>query len=567
MIMLAIVLQIPARDSAAQWANDSTTLHSPLYREKLQVFTDRSLYASGEGVHFLLFNLSHPLLKEGGWSRVVYLELVNNRNLPVAQGKYRLEPMGARGILTIPDTVTSGQYQLRSYTKWMRNFHPSEYHYLPLSVVNPGKIGALVPSGPYVNQVVEGRITELEDGILCSSDKPSYGKREKVTATITLGKKGASPDGYCISVMKKGTLDEGSRYIQPPESGGLITVKDLLYPPETRGLSVSGRVVSQPESKPVASAGMTLTLLGSGQDCFGFVTDRDGRIHFSIPHHSGSTDALITPDVLRDGAIEILMDHEFSQEFSTPPLPGVDFFRERTHLVEEIMVQSQIVKAFEPAALETGEAGKEDPGQPFYGTPEFRYRTDDYVALPNMEEFLFELVPQVNVIKFRDRSYIEVMDAYGVISNLPPLVLLDHVPLLDVEKLLPVSPLRIDHIDIINRVYIRGSNTYGGIVHIVSREGDRAGVGLPAGSAFISFSSYGESTEPVTPDYGHGVPDKRIPDLRTTLYWETRQALATGEGNRIEFYASDLTGEFTVVVRGITGDGTLLRGSCDFTVE
>jgi hypothetical protein len=35
----------------------------------------------------------------------------------------------------------------------------------------------------------------------------------------------------------------------------------------------------------------------------------------------------------------------------------------------------------------------------FYGTPEFRYRMDEYVVLPDLEEFFFEIVPQVRVEK------------------------------------------------------------------------------------------------------------------------------------------------------------------------
>ena len=93
-ILLVSVIQIKTFEASAQAIRDSQILNSSLYREKLYLFTDRNLYASGEKVSFRLYNLSHPLLKENNWSRVFYLELINSRNVAVARGKYRVFSWG-----------------------------------------------------------------------------------------------------------------------------------------------------------------------------------------------------------------------------------------------------------------------------------------------------------------------------------------------------------------------------------------------------------------------------------------------------------------------------------------
>lgn len=554
-------------DAGAQPVNDSVLLNTPLYREHLQLYTDRNLYAAGERVHFRLFNLSHPWLKEGEWSKVVYLELINNRNKPVARGKYRFGSSGSRGQMGVPDSLSTGQYHLRAYTRWMRNFSPSAYASLPLAVVNAQKVRMEDLSPGNEAPGMKAPFNPWSEGILCTPDKAGYGKREMVTITFRRDSNLVSADGYCISVVQKGTLDEGYPYLPGPGIEERLPDNGLLYPPETRGISATGHVVSRETGSPVAFAGMNMTLLGSDQDHVGFVTDGNGRFLFSIPHHFGNTDALITPDANGGNQVEIRMDEEYSSAYSSVQDQHVDFFRERGDLVEQILVRSQLNKVFTPEAREGAPFVQSGSGYVFYGTPEFRYRTDDYVALPNMEEFLFELIPQVQVINYRDKRYMVVTDDYGIISNYPPLILLDHVPLQDVESFLPVPPRLIDCIDIVNRVYIRGSNTYGGIISIRTREGDRAGIPLPSGSAFIPFSTFEADRETHFPEYPRDVPGERIPDLRTTLYWSAQEDLAAGKEKAIRFYTSDLSGEYMVVIRGVTGDGKLLRGVCAFTVE
>ena len=198
------VIQIGTVEVGAQALRDSQDLNSSLYREKLYLFTDRNLYASGEKVSFRLYNLSHPLLRENHWSRVFYLELVNSRNAAVAQGKYQVYSWGGDGQIIIPDTVSTGHYYLRAYTSWMRNYPPSEYFHLPLAIVNPRKIRSTDLSAGGKGSGLSGEVPGPKAGISCSSDLGSYGKREKVTIQIHPDSRDSSPDGYCISVIKKG---------------------------------------------------------------------------------------------------------------------------------------------------------------------------------------------------------------------------------------------------------------------------------------------------------------------------------------------------------------------------
>ena len=566
-IFLICILQVPAKLAAIGPENDSLSFNMSILKEQLYLFTDRSLYASGEPVMFRLFNMSHTLLKKNSWSRVIYVELINRRNIPVSQGKYIMDSTGASGRIMIPDTLTTGLYYIRAYTKWMRNYPPEAYTCVPLTIINPHKTGTGIhqtytakPGNPdYGNGVVQG--------ITCKPDKSSYGKREKITIQVTGGNKHLSPDGYCITVIKDGYLDVDYSYTPDDRENNPAIHEDVLYYPETKGLSISGYAVSGQDKKALADSRLYLTLLGTDPDCFEFGTDENGRIHFSIPNHTGCRDVLITAESETDEEVQIILDDEFSREYSSFPESTVDFFIDRQDLVKEIMVYNQIERSFVSEIKDTLPVDEAKAGKHFYGDQDARYRTDDYVMLPNLEEFFYELIPDVMLKKDKNKRYFTVVGEYANTAFYPPLVLLDFVPVLNIENIMPVYPGRIEYIDIINHVYVRGDNHYGGIINMVSRDGDRAGVKLPSNSSFFNFSTFNEPVNPSFPEYSTQLNDDNIPDLRTTLYWLPQIDNDTAGGKSIEFYTSDISGKYVIIIRGVTEDGKVVRGIGEFLVK
>jgi len=565
-VLVVLCIHMKSEDTNAQPLNDSALINSTYFRENLHLFTDRSLYTAAETVYFRIYNLSNELLKEIDWSRVVYVELMNDENQPVARGKYQLDNRGSQGEIFIPDTVSSGMYYIRAYTRWMRNFPASTYYHLPLVIVNAGKMNTIDLSAAYSDKETMGINNNLAGGIACIPDKVEYGKREKVTVKINRGNSPPSEDGYCISVIRKGFMDEDFNYTPGSWDTKSIRVKDTLYSPETRGISIAGVLVRQQDQQPAGSSLMGMTLLGPDPDFIEFGSDERGRISLSIPHHRGKVDALITFYDNKEEKREIQLDSEFSSEYADAIPSSLDFLRDHRDQVEDALVTTQLRKAFK-RTVDSTIANEGDRAYTFYGEPDFRYLSRDYVDLPNLEEFFINIIPQVEVRKERGGKSIEVLDVRKNILPFPPLILLDNVPVLEAEDLLPVSPWRIDYIDVINRVYIRGSNDYGGIINIRSKEGDRAGVRLPEGSTFINFTAFYPLKEPDFPDYEVNDKGDRTPDLRTTLFWSAQHDITSGEEDNITFYTSDRTGEYEVIIRGITAEGNMVRGHCEFTVE
>ncbi|MBE9511403.1 MAG: hypothetical protein IMY71_11030 [Bacteroidetes bacterium] len=566
-----LVSQTQVRTNAQSLINDPVLLKSPVFKENFQLFTDRNIYAANEKIFFRAFNLSYPLLRATNWSEILYVEIISQTNRSVAQGKYLLNKRGTWGYIEIPETTPTGLYYIRAYTKWMRNFPPAKYFHSNITIINPNNNE--LQTG---NDLTVTNAYSLQDyseiqrkTIRCNTDKKIYTKRERATISISLPERNAfSPDGYCLTVVKTGALDTNMYRIRFPADKSADHPEFVNYFPETKELSLSGRIVTDKGKTPVIYARIHLALLGNNPRYFGTLIDKDGRFRFSLPYHTGVQDVFITVETSDDLPVEILIDNNFSTDFvQLSQLPSF-LPPKQSELIREIMFNMQVEKIFKQPLANTIPVEKEDSSFiDFFGSPLITIKTNDYVKLPTLEEFFFELIPTVIFKKEKGRRYFRLIGNHADLAIYKPLVLLDHVPVIDVETILSLSPETIDHIDIINATYIRGYIHFGGIISIISREGDMAGIDIPRNSRLFNFKTFEPQQEIEFQDYSINTNNKRIPDFRNCLFWTPNIKMDRGEKNSFDFYTSDNQGEYVVVVHGITANGEILEGQCNFVVK
>ncbi|MCH7658893.1 MAG: hypothetical protein IIB05_11325, partial [Bacteroidetes bacterium] len=293
-----------------------------------------------------------------------------------------------------------------------------------------------------------------------------------------------------------------------------------------------------------------------------------GRFRFFLPHHTGIQDLFITAETNDDLPVEILIDNNFSTDFvQLSQLPSF-LPPQQSELIREIMFNMQVEKIFNQPLANTEPVEKEDSSFiNFFGSPFITIKTIDYVKLPTLEEFFFELIPKVILKKKKGKRYFTLIGDHSDLAIYKPLVLLDHVPVIDVETILSLSPETIDHIDIINATYIRGYIHFGGIINIISREGDMAGIDIPRNSRLFNFKTFEPQQEIEFPDYSTNTNNEMIPDFRNCLFWIPNIKMDRGEKNSFNFYTSDNQGEYAVVIHGITAEGVILEGQCNFVVK
>lgn len=571
--IFVVLITLPARFVVCQQAAPEQDDHSPgHHQETFAVFTDRNLYIAGEKILFTVFNLSDKALKDIGWSTVLYIELVSSDREPVVQEKFRLQQDGINGYIEIPQSILSGTYYLRVYTRWMKNMAPDKYAYSRIKIVNPynSEVSQALRKSrtEQYNRIANPTVPADNLTLHINPDKDIYARRSIVQITFSSSEmKMDKLAGLCLTVIREAAMDTISYYDYHSNGSGISSPDTEIYVPETRGIAVTGEVIDKLDMRPIPNTRIQLSVIGEDPDYFGYLTGEDGKFYISIPDYTGLKDFYISAETETSSDFEILIDKDFSNKFLDFRAKPFHLSEKERLLAEEMMMNVQVQTAYMQDIHLSDTITDHQDKPSFYGKPFMTAKTDEFVKLPTLEEFIYELIPQVTVNRSGGKKELKVFGDYSDLSIYKPLILLDHVAISDLSSILAVSPEKIDHIDVINASYIRGSINYGGIISIFSRKHDLAGVDLPGYSYFFGLKTLAIQEKISFPTYENDQGDLRKPDFRNCLIWLPDLALDKNGTANAQFYTSDKKGEYLIYLRGITSEGRVVSGKSKIYVE
>lgn len=107
-----------------------------LFFEKVYLHTDREEYVSGDNIWFKAYLTSAQTGTLINSSRNLYVDLISSEAKVVAHEVIRLNNGTGNGDFKLPDTVSSGNYRIRAYTNWMRNYGDNFVFEKPLVIFN-----------------------------------------------------------------------------------------------------------------------------------------------------------------------------------------------------------------------------------------------------------------------------------------------------------------------------------------------------------------------------------------------------------------------------------------------
>ncbi|TFH28168.1 MAG: hypothetical protein E4H10_01325 [Bacteroidia bacterium] len=547
-------------------------------QEQVQLFSDRNLYAVNEDIHFVAEHRVEGVVQSSFWSSVLYLELVAPTGNPVAQGKYLLFGGRAQGTLQIPASALTGDYYLKCYSRLMRNRGPASFSYLPVKIINPFRSEVAAHAGEDNSSGMLPRVPYREGGMECSTGSEVYNPGEEVNVLLT----GTLPAYLeqlrcCLTVVPEGAIDlSGGQYIVPVGKVDEEAYQVSFLPDLGSGVSVSGTVVDA-EQKPAIYATLHFSLLGESPDYFATISDENGRFIFTTPSGKGQQELFVTPPRVDGTTLEVRIDQEYDSRPLSLPWEKFQLSESEKELARRTSLNMQLSKAFisgiplqesatpEPAAREPSKG----TNIPFYGTRVKRLLIDDYVRLPNLEEVFINLVPDVQFYKKKGENKIRILSDNASISIYDPLIMVDHISVFDHEAVLGLLPEKIERIDLINEIYLKGNVAFGGILAIYSKKGDMAGIDLPDGSYFFDYQSFTPQSE-VAEEFVRDMDEQtsgRVPDTRNTIYWRGDLQLKKGNSLEIPFRAPETPGEYVILVRGVDPMGEVLSATARFRVE
>ena len=529
--------------------------------ESCRILTDRSIYVAGEDIRFSLF-YGHPDEPDGSdWSKVFYTELVSPSGDAFSRTKIKIDSTGPEGVLEIPIDLPSGTYFLKGYTKWMKNYGPGAYTYLSVDVVNPIIKTVLLPDT--LSEYSLPLALEFEDsfipGPVHSDMLPELGQRMLIQLGLTIEDL-KSPFEACVTVVRQGSL--GKQW-KSSDGDDRTLLPDASHIPETRGISITGRVEESGTGVLVPFAMVYISLKGEENGFYCNYADSEGKFFFTLPESYMNQDLFIAAYHKEVGNLRIYIDQDFCLEPLRLPSYPFQILAEDEASIKAMVVNAQIRKQYEmsPSGQEFAGEHKENF---FYGEPTSVIRFDDFIRLPTMEEYFTEVTPQISINRSNKHKSFSVSGTHPDLNHYDPLVLIDGVAIFDIESILAISPAYIDRIEIVEAPFIRGNLTFGGIIHLISRNGDMGYIDLPKSGLLVNYSMFdkGLPGNPVIQ-----LENTRMPDVRNTLYWNPHIRIMPGIPEIIQFTTPDQTGTYQLVVRGFDSEGIYYENIFPFHVN
>jgi hypothetical protein len=333
----------------------------------------------------------------------------------------------------------------------------------------------------------------------------------------------------------------------------------FLYPPEYAGLLISGKITDRQTGAPVAGIPAWLSAPGPQFHIAYSVSNKYGDIQWDLGKLYGAHELVVqTGDPVTDSLYRV----DIRSPFSDPDTRNnmIPFQRPQTAkdqlLLHSIGAQAQNAYQAErwqhfiqPRLIDTST---------FYGHPDKRYLLDDYTRFTTMEEVMREYVKEVHVRDSKGTFTFSVQSdqANELFFESKPLVLVDGVPISDVNQVMRFDPLKIKKMEIMTRRYFLGDSLFNGIISYGTYTGDLSGFPLDRNAYILEYEGLQLQREFYSPVYDTRDPQSsRIPDLRNVLYWSPNILTDTQGRQQMSFYTSDVRGRYSVVIQGITADG------------
>ncbi len=478
----------------------------------------------------------------------------------------------------LPDSVGEGTYYLRAYTQLQRNFGDENLFVKQLPVL------MLTSKPSYTNEKEE----EHSPGLVVTSDKKSYTRREKVTITLELKDQDDNPITGNFSVA----VTDAAQVMKIPEAGTIVET----FPIRREEIGTTGKIKYLAEYG-VTMSGQFLNNKGKGEKALlsiaqfepyqlAFVdTDPHGYFQywglqfydergFSFNSTKGKERGKPYGQVRllkREPAPTFIKDSELKIQIINAQSV------QRTFSEYEKPIDSKMLEAVEVKSTKINEDFVKNVStinRPYgagdYVFDESRIKTQfpnllytlqalnisGLVVNPNEETIYFARHAKPKLYKTESPFDDQIAKTYT------PMVTLDGVPLVGSagEALSIIDPNTVASLEVTKKPStIRGSLAPYGVIAVFTKSSLASAKQDQSTLNVVKVKGYSSPNKFIAPDYQSSNTDKTVVDFRSTLYWNPSIKTGASGTSQFLFYTSDLVGSYRMVVEGVNGNGEAVR--------
>ena len=537
-------------------------------REVAYLQTDRSTYISGEKIYYKLYLLDPATKKRSDISRVGYILLRSAGSNPSLKIRVKIDAGMSNGSILLPDTLSSGAYQLVAYSGVMKNVGEQCFFHKQIIIANrfDKELDFKIPK----STSTDSSLTESNlNGLTIKTDKNVYHIREKVL--VSLGKM-HSKANVSISVFEEPEISSPYKSITETLQGFTIIKPDkqvsTSYTPENTGKILRGRVIDSSTGKYVKSATVLLSCMDTISNLQYALTDSAGLFQLLLnDYYEGKELFLTIKDLPENQHWKIQIEDEFAQPEKWNPVLNSDVskFKEFIEKSQNIVYINKCYRLMNDTTVKTNK-GLNIICPQVYNCPAISVYPSEFVPLNDFQEIAVEILPFVSVNKEKGIYHVHVTSTLTENLKYNAAVFLDGVYVDDMNKIAPLGSEQIKKIDFIDTERAFGDLVFQGIVSITSKLNEIKNT-IPSTQSLRIKNDKVNKTESYEPNLLTYIQNRNIPLYNQLLYWNPELEINGTDNTEVEFYTSDNTANYIIKVEGISEDGIPISLSSRFQVN
>lgn len=515
--------------------------------EPMRIYTDKDSYLAGEKL-WVKVCVDDEVLPGNAMSRVAYVEICDTAQVHV-QGKIALQQGTGWACIHLPQTMHSGVYQLNAYTRYMRNWSSDSYPRKFVAVLNT--LGSSDRDCRILNDwngsVSNNASVSLNQGL--KGNKGTYSPREKVV--LSWPSRFSEAKELALSVVRKDCA------VNLPVLDSQFPVQNngASWLPECEGHIVTAKIEGEEMSAEVLTQ---LSCVGKEMKLFEGQKKGHGIYQFFTYGVNDCQDVVLTA-LANDGkTYRMEMETPFAEKLPES-VPALSCQFEDSALIDRsvaLQLSHAMPEIVYPKEVE----------EMIYGRlPDKTYNLDEYVRFNTVEECVVEFVMGISIAKENGKKSIRMLGEDSKQYNLfPVLVLVDGVAFNDHSDVLGYNARQLHYIHQYRGDYVLGDSYYGGILSLITHRGMLTDIRMHEHMQMVSYEFPQDRPDFDMPIYDNEEKlQSRKPDFRHTMYWNPSVEGKTG----VEFYTSDLEGEYEAVLKGIDAEGKKIELKWEFQVK